>query len=186
LFSVDDQIVVAPNKYDQLAKVYDQYMIKGISYLQERYPYTIPYNAAVVGNYVIHNFEHTDETIKNLIKKKELIPIDINQGYSKCNIAIVDDHSIITSDKGIYKTLLNYPIDVLLIQPGHIQLSHMSYGFIGGCCGKVEDQLVFYGDISKHPDFERIYKFIKDRNIKIKWFDFPLEDIGSIIKLTIE
>jgi hypothetical protein len=62
----------------------------------------------------------------------------------------------------------------------------MSYGFIGGCCGKIGEQLVFYGDISKHPDFERIYKFIKDRNIKIKWFDFPLEDIGSIIKLTIE
>jgi hypothetical protein len=62
----------------------------------------------------------------------------------------------------------------------------MPYGFIGGCCGKIEDEFVFYGDITEHPDFEKIYNFINDRNIKIKWFDFPLEDIGSILTVKIK
>ena len=72
-------------------------------------------------------------------------------------------------------------LDVLLIRPGYIILKGFDYGFIGGTCGRIGDEIIFNGDISAHPDYDAIQAFIKSRGLDIKYFDYPLEDIGSII-----
>ena len=132
--------------------------------------------------------------------------IDVPQGYTKCNTLIVDEYSIITSDVGIYNSCYGLPDltgseaapedckscisgssapqpEVLLIEKGHIKLQGFDYGFIGGASGRIGDTIIFNGDITQHPDYERIAAFIESRGLKIKYFaEYLLEDIGSIIE----
>lgn len=150
-----------------------------ISNLEYDYPGNVKYNAACTGKYFIHNLKYTDEKLLSLAKKKSMVLVDVKQGFTKCNVLIVDDNSIITSDKGIEKA---FPGDVLLISSGNILLAGYDYGFIGGASGRVGKEIVFNGDLSKHPDFNLIVAFIKKRGLKPVWFNgYILNDIGSII-----
>ncbi|MDR1774609.1 MAG: hypothetical protein LBR30_07075 [Clostridioides sp.] len=181
-------IIVEPSLYEGYKELLDKYdfnIIKGESYLTDKYPYDIAYNVAIVGNYAIHNFKYTDKKILDFIEENELEKINIEQGYSKCSICIVDDKSIITSDKGIYNTLKDKNIDCLLIKEGHISLAGMNYGFIGGCSGMVsKDIIAFFGDITKHPDYENINQFVKSKKKNIiSLSSEELMDFGSIVPL---
>ena len=151
--------------------------------------------------------EHADNFSINPHETSETLEIiDVPQGYTKCNTLIVDEYSIITSDVGIYNSCYGRPhltgndaaaedckscisgspapqLEVLLIEKGHIKLQGFDYGFIGGASGRVGDTIIFNGDITQHPDYEKITAFIESRGLKIKHFTgYPLEDIGSIIE----
>ena len=147
------------------------------------YPDDIAYNAACTGKYFLHNLSFTDEGLLRVAKEMDMKLINVRQGYTKCSIAVVDENSLITYDEGIVKACSRYPeLDVLKITPGHILLEGYDTGFIGGTCGRIGNELLFHGDLSAHPDFERIREFITKRNLGVKWFpDFPLTDIGSIL-----
>lgn len=146
-----------------------------------KYPDNIIYNAACTGRFFIHTLKYTDlELIKILPETLEYI--DVPQGYTKCNTLIVDENSIITSDVGIYNSCYG-KLEVLLIEKGYIKLQGFDYGFIGGASGRVGSTIIFNGDVTLHPDYEKIAAFIEDRDLKIKYFtEYPLEDIGSIIE----
>lgn len=146
-----------------------------------KYPENIIYNAACTGKYFIHNIKYTDPELLAIVKPLEII--DVPQGYTKCNTLIVDENSIITSDFGIYNSCYGKHLEVLLIEKGHIKLQGFDYGFIGGTSGRVGDKIIFNGDITQHPDYDKIAAFIKSRGLKLKYFtEYPLEDIGSIIE----
>lgn len=144
------------------------------------YPGNIAFNAACTGRYFIHNTAHTSKRLLDAAVSKGMSIIDVKQGYTKCNTAVIDKTSVITSDKGICKAASPH-LDVLLIRPGHILLRGFEYGFIGGTCGRIGNEIIFNGDISAHPDYDEIQAFIESRGLNIKYFDYPLEDIGSII-----
>lgn len=149
------------------------------------YPSDIPYNGVSVGNYFIHNLQHTANFLKKAVNSLHLIPINVKQGYTKCNMVVVDETSAITSDEGIYKTLhTNAPdLEILLIQPKNVLLSGHPYGFLGGASGRIGNTIVFHGDLSAHPNFNEIINFIQAKNLEIKYFpEFTLTDIGSIIE----
>ncbi len=148
------------------------------------YPEDVKFNAACVGRYFIHNLRYTSEKLlqaANCFKK-----VDIKQGYAKCNIVVVDNSGLITSDDGICKALEHIPdIDVLKVTKGHVKLEGFEYGFLGGASGRVGRELVFNGNLEKHPDFRRIKDFVISRGIDLKYFrEYELEDIGSIIEET--
>lgn len=146
-----------------------------------KYPANIIYNAACTGRYFIHNLKYTDTELLDESEGMELI--HVSQGYTKCNTLVVDENSIITSDEGIAKAC-SCKMNVCLISPGHISLQGFNYGFIGGTSGRIGNTIIFNGDISSHPDYEKITDFIKARDLEIKYFtEYPLEDIGSIIVL---
>ena len=146
------------------------------------YPRNAAFCAVSLDRYFIHNMKITSPRLKAAAEMAGLEPVHVNQGYAKCSCAVVDGRSIITSDMGVWKAIEKLgDVDVLLISPGHIALPGHEYGFIGGACGNVGDELVFCGDITAHPDFERIREFAKARGVSLKWFDFPLTDIGTII-----
>ena len=184
----DNNILVAPNVYDyynNCLKPLGFNIIKGNLPIDVKYPNNIQYNVAILGNKVIHNFKYTDKVLLDYIEKNKMEKININQGYSKCSICIVDENSIITSDKGIYNEVIKHNIDCLLIENGHIDLFDLNHGFIGGCSGLIsKNTLAFFGKIENHPNIKDIQMFLAKRNKKIlSLSDDRLTDLGSLIPL---
>lgn len=183
-----NDILVAPNVYDYYNESLTPLgfnVIKGNSPIGSKYPYNVQYNVVILGDKVIHNFKYTDNTLLDYIEKNNLEKVNVNQGYCKCSICVVDENSIITSDEGIYKEVIKHNIDCLLIEKGHIDLFELNYGFIGGCSGLIsEDTLVFFGNIESHPNFKEIETFVSKKNKKIlSLSDEKLTDLGSLIPL---
>lgn len=154
----------------------------GSSPLGFKYPENIKYNAVQMGKHFIHNLKYTDKLLLGMAKRLGLNMISVKQGYTKCNLVVVDDQSAITSDVGLAKALRSNGIDVLIVTPGHVLLEGFSYGFLGGASGRIGDEILFNGNLSAHPDYAAIKAFIENKSLKIKDFkEYPLEDIGSII-----
>lgn len=144
------------------------------------YPENSIYNAACTGTYFIHNLKHTDPSLLKQVSHLE--QIHVAQGYTKCNIVIVNETSIITSDQGIFRAC-SEKLDVLLIKPGHVKLRYFPYGFLGGASGRIGKTIFFNGNLSAHPDYKKIASFIEERDLEIIYFkQYELEDIGSIIE----
>lgn len=181
-------VVVAPNVYDYYKDRFYKMGIKviqGEKRLKRNYPDNIAYNVARVGRYVIHNFKYTDEKLKYYYRKMNFEFINVNQGYTKCSIAIVNERAIITSDPSIYKECVKHDIDVLHITEGFIELPGLNYGFIGGATGNLDkDSILFSGSFKSHPDYIKIIEFLKKYDkIPIILSNNKIKDIGSIITL---
>ncbi|MGN0657968.1 MAG: DUF6873 family GME fold protein [Emergencia sp.] len=147
------------------------------------YPGDCAFNAACTGKYFIHNLSATSGRLLQAAEEAGMILINVRQGYTKCSTVIVDENSIITYDEGIARACSPYPdLQVLLISPGFIRLDGYDTGFIGGCSGRIGDEIIFNGDLFAHPDFSRIRRFIESRGLTCRWFaDYRLTDIGSIL-----
>lgn len=156
------------------------------SRLSDKYPNDIALNAARFGKYLICNMKYTAKEIIEYYKQQGVHIIDVKQGYSKCSVCTVSENAIITSDRSIAKAASACGIDTLLITSGNIKISGYSYGFIGGCCGKISEKtMAFCGNIKMHPDYMLIRDFLKkyDVEIIILGEKSSLFDIGSIIPL---
>ncbi len=150
--------------------------------ISNNYPGDIIYNAACSGRFFIHNLKYTDKELLATATAAGMTLVNTRQGYSKCSTAIVDEDSFITSDEAIAIPLRAAGAEVLLINKGHIKLRGYDMGFIGGTCGRIGKTMVFNGNLSAHPDFEKIKEFIQAKGLSLKYFpEYPLEDIGSII-----
>ncbi|MBO5360112.1 MAG: hypothetical protein J6B25_04630 [Clostridia bacterium] len=114
----------------------------------------------------------------------EFIPV--KQGYTKCSVCIVDEHSLITDDISIFDACKKLDIDALLVRKGSVKLNGFDYGFIGGCCGKIShDTLAFFGDIRSHCDYDKISSFLVYRSVDaLSLCSDSLIDVGSIIPIT--
>ncbi len=154
------------------------------------YPGDCLYNAAVIGRNFVHRKGITDPDLLKAAGdhiraslNADMFFVSVPQGYTKCNMAVIDEAHVITSDRGIAKALSEKTdIDCLLIPPGGIMLPPYKTGFIGGCCGRAEDVMVFNGDLSAHPSGGLIREYIEGCGLEIKDFPgLPLYDIGSII-----
>ncbi|HEY9061388.1 MAG TPA: hypothetical protein VIO64_12920 [Pseudobacteroides sp.] len=160
------------------------HMVRGETVLSSQYPGNIAYNAARVGNYVIHNLKYTDKVLKMELENECVEFIDVKQGYSKCSVCVIDKTAIITSDKGIKEAASKKGIDVLLIEPDeNIVLPGLNMGFIGGCTGKIaKDKLVVSGDLTKLKSFVDIVRFSNSHGVKVvSLSDEKPVDVGSII-----
>ena len=186
---IDESLIASPEQYEhiasQIANVPDiPRLIPGTKPLGMKYPASAVYNAVQAGRFLIHNTGFTDDSILEAAGISGLKLINVAQGYANCSIAVVDERSIITSDMGIASVMRkNHPeIDVLTISPGHVRLEGFEYGFLGGTSGRIDDYVIFNGNLEEHPDFFKIREFIESRSLKLKYFrEYPLTDIGSII-----
>ena len=150
------------------------------------YPNDIPLNVAFTGKHIISNSTYTAKEIIDFAHKNNIEIINTKQGYSKCNLCIVDENAVITEDKVLACLLKNYQFDVLLISSGDIFLSHTHYGFLGGASCKIApDKMYFSGDLSRHRDYESVINFLELYNVKpIYNKSRKLTDFGGIIQLT--
>ncbi len=108
--------------------------------------------------------------------------VPVKQGYTRCSVMMLGNAAV-TADKGIAAALKNNGIDVLVIRPGHIELSGYDTGFIGGSGFLVsDDTCVFFGDLYSHPDGYIIEEFLNERKIKaVSLSDEPLSDNGGLL-----
>lgn len=165
-----------------MCKINDR-IIQAENDLGYSYPENIKYNAVQIGKYFIHNTNYTAPKLMAAAMHAGLTTVHVTQGYTKCNIVEVDSNSIITSDKGIRNALELLGLEVLLISVGNVKLKNFSYGFLGGASGKIGDSIIFNGNLSEHPDYQKIENFILSRGLNLKYFEsYELEDIGSIIE----
>lgn len=150
------------------------------------YPNDCIINCCDIGDYLICNRKITDSTITDYALYSEKNILNVKQGYCKCSICVVGRNKIITDDASIYGTVKNNKaISALLVKKGSIYLNNCDYGFIGGCSGLIDKNLVlFNGDLSQHSSYKEIIDFLSYHNIQyIDIKGYPLTDIGSIIPL---
>ena len=158
-------------------------VICGTSSLQGTYPYDAAYNICVAGKTAFCNTKTADKTALSILSDNGFNIIHVNQGYTKCSTAVISESAVITADTGIYKAAHTAGFDVLLTEPGGVTLEGFSYGFFGGCCGKIsKNKLFINGSIKNHPSRHKIIPFLEKQNVKIiEGADNAPADIGSLI-----
>ncbi|OFI06135.1 hypothetical protein CLOACE_12830 [Clostridium acetireducens DSM 10703] len=151
--------------------------------LESKYPKDIILNAVNTDNFFMHNLKYTDNSILTNLKNKKLL--NVNQGYTKCSTAIVKNNAFMTSDLGIANALNKEGMDVLLLPPGDILLPGLNYGFIGGCCGLIEENLMaFFGNLDYYIYKKDVIDFLKKHNVEPFFLKKgKLIDRGSILNI---
>lgn len=150
-----------------------------------KYPNDIGFNCACVGNNLICNIKYTHKSIINYAKDCSMNVINVNQGYAKCSVCVVSDNAIITEDESVAQSAAKNFIDVLKIEKGHVILSGYDYGFIGGCCGLIEnDTLAFNGNLKSHPEYKKIISFCENHGVNtVSLSEEALYDVGTIYRI---
>lgn len=181
---IDDTVILEPTLYRYISSRYknsdmisSNRILCGSSCVKNPYPKDIAYNCCQIGKYCVHSFKYTDKIVEQVIEEKSKKVIDIKQGYSNCSIAVIDDKSVIVTDKSIENCLEKEGIDVLCLEEKlSIQLltkegkiSKMP-GFLGGSMVRIEDTILVMGELSKIDKDGKIQKFILEKGLKIKDF----------------
>lgn len=150
-----------------------------------RYPDDVRLNCAIIGNKIICNIKTIAHEILEYAELNGLSVINVNQGYTKCSICIVNENAIITDDESIFTAAGNFFNDTLFVSKGSIGLKGYGYGFIGGCCGKIDkNKIAFNGAIESHKDYKKILDFLSRNSVEcIELNNKPLYDIGGILPL---
>lgn len=181
-----DNVICSPN-----AKLKMNSFLEGNIEIKDKYPNDVTYNVCQIGKTLVVN-KFVDKKILECWKKynKEDSVITVNQGYTKCSIAVTGDNSCITSDKGIYKKLIEKNINVSLIEEEKICLldkklnvSKMN-GFIGGATFVFDDKFILFGDFNKLKDYNQkvIKENLKENNLNLIDFkNFEIIDYGGAI-----
>lgn len=178
--------VAAPEFFDYYNEKLSPYgvdVIKGNRAIQSNYPGDVAYNVLRVGKTSFANINATDEVCLFHLDNSNAKIINVPQGYAKCNVCVVDENSIITSDASISKKATENNVNVLNINTSEIKLQGFEYGFIGGASFMLNNKtLCFLGDISHHTDYDKILDFLKIRNIEpLMISSEKAEDFGSVI-----
>ena len=153
-----------------------------------KYPSDVFLNAFCIGKDLICKKNAVSRQVLEYADSLNFNVIDVNQGYVKCNIAVVNEikKAVITEDKGIEKVLALNGYDVLLLNGHSVQLNPYDHGFIGGASGLIDGKLIFCGNIKKHPEYERIAAFCMKYDTDIlSLSDNDLYDYGSILLIGI-
>ncbi len=181
-------LIIAPNVFEYYEENLSNVginLIKGEKNLNSKYPDDIAYNVGRLRGIAIHNFKYTDEILKFYLKKENIDFVNVNQGYTKCSLAVVGEDSAITADYPIYKKLSSLGYRILLIEPGYVSLEGQNYGFIGGTNGSLcNGKSIISGSIDEHPNKDDILKFFAENNTNLETLSTKdVLDIGTIITL---
>lgn len=151
----------------------------------DKYPDDVKLNCAIIGNKIICNKKTVAREILEYAESACLTVINVNQGYSRCSICVVDENSIITDDESIFAAAQNFFNNTLYVSKNSIRLKGYNYGFIGGCSGKIDkNKIAFNGRIDSHTDYNKIIDFTAKHGVEIiELNNYVLTDIGGILPL---
>lgn len=146
----------------------------------EKYPSDIGLNCAIGNGFIICRAASADPTVLCIAEKLGYDVIDVKQGYAGCS-CIVCENAVITSDTGIYNSVIASGRESLLVPNSGIVLPGYNTGFIGGCGGFSSGVLYFTGDINSVPAGGLIRGFAKRRGYDIVLLSTgKLTDFGGI------
>lgn len=150
-----------------------------------RYPEDVRLNCAIIGNKMICNKSTIAYEVLEFAELNNLTVINVKQGYTRCSVCVVSENAIITDDESIFAAAGNFFDDAQFISKGSIGLKGYGYGFIGGCCGKIDkNKLAFNGAIESHTDYKLIIDFLSRNRVEcVELHHNPLYDIGGILPL---
>ena len=191
---IKDKVIVEKSAYKMLKNKLnndENILISGKTMISYDYPNDIKYNVCIVGNKAIHNFKHTDSKIIQELEKNKFELINVKQGYSNCSIAVINENSIILSDRGMYNNLKNRGLDILFLDYiPDIKLFNenreysQKNGFVGGAISRIGNNIVIFGDLDKIDYDGKIKGFIEERNLDI--IDFKKLDVidyGGVVEI---
>ncbi len=200
---IENNIIIEKNMYDLLLeksaefklfleenKIENKYKVIITDFnISSKYPNDIGLNLCKVGKNAIHNFKFTDKKLLDVLNNLDYKRININQGYSKCSIAVISDNSCIVCDSSIKEKLQENKIETLLVEDVDKNIKLLSpngfsgmHGFIGGSIVQIENQVVVFGDLSNIDENGSIRKLIKKQNKEIIEFKKELLiDYGGMI-----
>ncbi|MCR4925453.1 MAG: hypothetical protein K5917_04100 [Clostridiales bacterium] len=156
--------------------------------LSPEYPHDIPLNCLRIGNKMFMNVKFASKSIVEYCKSNKIEIVNVNQGYTRCSTAVVNENAVITQDRGMARAFEENGIRVLLINAENIVLEGYDNGFIGGACTLVDrNKLAFFGDIDTLDDGKRIKAFLEECGCSyISLIKGRLIDIGSAIPLEVK
>ena len=147
---------------------------------ESEYPHDVLFNAAIVGDKLICSKKNVSRLIADAFGEENII--DTKQGYAKCSSCTVGDSGIITADVSIAKAAAGGEIDVLLLGENGTRLEGYDTGFIGGASGDDGENVYFCGDLSKHPEGEKIADFcLAHGRQAVSLSNSALYEYGSLI-----
>lgn len=149
------------------------------------YPLDTALCAKSAGAYLICREKSTAPEVIGAAGKNGLRILNVRQGYAACSVSVLYDGSLITGDRGIAAEARKQGVETLLTERGHILLPGYGdglEGFIGGCTGLYGKYLYFTGNLSLHPEGERIASFCREHGTEpVSLSTGPLRDIGGLI-----
>ena len=184
-YAGNGKIFISQNEQSLFKELSDRHI--NAEYIDEElrapYPYDVALNCACVGKTLMCGKTASKKVIAFARENKKEV-FEVRQGYTRCSICVVNEKSIITADLSIYKKCSEKGMEVLLIKPGYIELPGYDTGFIGGACAKInKNLLLFFGDLSCHPEQKEIREFCYKRNVEIETLQGNLTDIGGIVSI---
>ncbi|MEG1498996.1 MAG: hypothetical protein RRX93_06620 [Bacteroidales bacterium] len=205
------KLVLAPNIPLEVKKIMEKEAQKrgqlffeyGYLPVGKFYPETALYNACSLASssmqaerVVVGNWKCLDRKIVERIESERmrggrLSLVQVSQGYTRCNLIELSSENseetvFITSDRGIEKTLNSLSFTVVYVDPTAVVLPGFSHGFIGGCCGVVNNKLCFTGKLSNLlvEDSYKIRKMADYCRLEIiELSQGPLIDGGGILQI---
>ncbi|MDD6526776.1 MAG: hypothetical protein PUF31_03045 [Oscillospiraceae bacterium] len=148
-----------------------------------KYPFDCRLNFARVGNKLFGKSTICGKELQEHCRTNGIDMINVNQGYGKCSVCVVNHKAIITDDVTIKKAADAAEMDCLLICKGDIRLNGHPYGFIGGASTLIDkNKLLFFGNLKQHTNYADIIRFCYAHNCEVVFDErFELIDIGGMI-----
>ena len=175
-----DYLAIAETQIGEIAKCgYD--VIVTDENIAPQYPRDVLLNALRIDNKIYCRADSASALILDFARERGYTVRNVKQGYAKCSVCTVGDRAAITSDPALCRAMREDGIDVLSISAGSVALIGYDTGFIGGCSGEDGEKIYFSGNISLHPDGERIVEFCeKHKKTAVSLSDEPFTDVGTI------
>ncbi|MDO5715825.1 MAG: hypothetical protein Q4P25_04540 [Tissierellia bacterium] len=179
----DGSVIVDPRYYSYYSEqLSDRNIYPGWQEIGNKYPQDTIFNGFAIDGLFVHQIENTDPQVLDYYKSCHYELISVKQGYSRCNTLLGQDY-IMTSDPSILKALKD-KIKTYSIHHKHIDLPGYSYGFIGGCSGRIGRRLILSGHFDDHPSSKKMDAVFKEEKEEIYYlWEKNLLDIGSIFYL---
>lgn len=175
-------IIAAPNAPEWITKRLREErcnVVQGERQVGHKHPETVFYNAVFTGRNLIHNTKLSDTAVLDAAEGKDII--HVSQGYTRCNLLALSDDVFLTSDRKTGRELAGRGKEVCFVKPEEILLPGVRHGFIGGCCGVYQENVVVIGAFHHHSQGDEIRSFLEKHGRKvIELYDGPLWDGGSL------
>ena len=144
------------------------------------YPHDVVYNALLFDGCLYGKLSALAPEILRLADEIGIATANVAQGYAGCS-ALACGNILLTADSSIREAVRDRGGEVLSLSPGGIDLPGYDTGFIGGAGGYVDGHALFFGDVHRHPDGERMADTLAKRGIVCHCLgNGPLTDFGGI------